>query len=201
MNGNSMKLSFGLTITLAASFALSACSGQSTSPANFATLGELGERLDPVIDAEFEATPDTDVPTAGQATFTGVGIVELTDPDTEETTFLAVGSANISVNFDDGTVSGDAYGFYDVEDPEDVETAADLVGNSIPGEFEVELTSIADGRNRFSGEIAGDIPQPNGQTKNADTEALGFFSGASADSFIVFGEAGDTTIAVVATED
>ena len=180
---------------LSAGVLLTACGGSGK-----ASFDELKVELEDVLVATegfYMPTPDAALPT-GVAKFSGIALAAEENAFTGSTIFGALGSSSVTANFDDGTLTGKADGFYEIEDPNQesgvltTDNPLDAAtGTAIAGSFDYEMTQTIAGKALFQGTVSGALTRTDGGTFTVDETVAGYVSGDAAERFYIIAGAGE----------
>lgn len=162
---------------------LTACGGATTTAGSL-SFNELIDNYVDLVDSSYEAdyTQDEDLRTNGSAEYQGFFTVgeNNTGDDDAHATYIAVGEANVAVDFGSGDVSGSAYNFYEIDiatvdfDDEN-QDVGDFVASAISGSLNVSTdgTSISGSLTHLDGEEASyDLVVNDVEFRGNDAEYL-----------------------------
>ena len=198
-------MKINVVLSCCAALLLSACGGSGGGSGDASpdqvTLKELQSRGETFFAAigtdDFEdadRTPFANLPTSGSQNYTGVAIVGIeAEGETDQNTFLAIGSATLVADFVDHEISGSADNFFQITDP-NVDGFADAEGERIDGSLTYELDQIAANTNAYSGQITGSVTPTDMPKIDVDLPAGGVFIGDNAEQFVAQAFEGDSDL-------
>ncbi len=193
MKRNAMLKLFGVA---GAALILAGCGGSSTTAiTSFAELSADVAALSDIPDQEVTATLPS-----GEASYTGVAaLVEtnatdvITAPDDAviDYTFAATGRFQSDVNFDDGTISGRIFDFYEAVDPNETGPTGSGSAGRIDGSLSLDGVFADIGPAIVVGISAeGTLTKLSGATAVYDIQegTFGTFTGADASGLVIAAE-------------
>lgn len=142
--------------------ALTAC-GSSVSEESFDSFGARIQAQAMLIeDLNLAPTSDADLKVSGSADYSGAFSVSEVGSNVDDLTYLAVGEADVNVNFGTGAASGSAGNFFeiDLENSDlDSENVSDISGTAIAGSFDLNADGTA---------LTGNLVQVGGENVTYD---------------------------------
>lgn len=182
-------MKFTMITAVGAVTLLGACGGGSTGPIPLEDLIARANAFEasvaPLNIDELPLTPDGALQTMGTAGFTGIAVyARENETDQDVTDFAAIGSAELSVNFETGVVAGTADDFYQIDD-NNIDNISDITGTSIAGSVSYDLTRGVDEDNFYAGRANGSLTATNGIAYAFDLPAGGGLVGDTGQGFAV----------------
>ena len=164
-------------------FALAACGGGTTSD-GFVNVFEAVVDVDDEI-LQYSATNLFAIPLSGSAEYNGyAALVEAVDENAVDASFAAAGLASIDFNFNNDTMSGQAYSFYELDaEFENATDLADLNAGAVQGTLTIAS----------NGAVSGTLTKPGGEVANYNlSDAFFGFYGPVAENLTVVAEGTST---------